>query len=62
VRVSTVVWLDYSRTRVRRAWSTFERRRREYGERFSSPHYAHLEVVRLSSPGDARRWLRSVLD
>ena len=54
-------WIDPEHP-IRWAWSTFDRRRREYGERLASPEHAHLETVRLSSPGDARRWLRSVLD
>ena len=54
-------WIDPEHP-IRWAWSTFGRRRREYTERFASADHAHLEVVRLSSRGDARRWLRSVLD
>lgn len=39
------------------ALRTYSRRRREYPARFCQPEYAHLGVVRLRSPRQARRWL-----
>jgi len=38
------------------ALRTYHRRRKEYPARFSRPEYAHLRVIRLCSPGEARRW------
>ncbi|MCY3655532.1 MAG: adenylate kinase [Chloroflexi bacterium] len=40
---------------------TFRRRRRDYEAAMSDPAHAHLEFVRLRSPGDAERWLESVI-
>ena len=45
---------------IRWSWSTFHRRRVEYTARFASPEHAHLQVVRLSSPRQTRRWLRTI--
>lgn len=39
------------------ALQTYRRRRREYPVLFGRPEYAHLLVVRLRSPREARRWL-----
>ncbi len=43
------------------ALRTYRRRRREYPALFGRPEYAHLTVVRLTSPRQARRWLEYVL-
>ena len=40
---------------IRWAWSTWERRRWETAERLSQPQCAHLVVVRLRHPREARR-------
>jgi adenylate kinase family enzyme len=40
--------------------STYGRRRRELPALFRQPGYAHLEVVRLSSPRAAREWLHTL--
>ena len=42
------------------ALRTYRRRRREYPALFGRPEYAHLTVVRLRSPRQARRWLEYV--
>lgn len=39
---------------IRWAWSTWERRRRETAERLSQQQHAHLLVVRLRHPREAR--------
>lgn len=39
---------------------THARRKREYPELFARPEHAHLTVVRLRSPREARRWLAGV--
>jgi hypothetical protein len=39
------------------ALQTYRRRRREYPVLFGRPECAHLLVVRLRSPREARRWL-----
>ena len=39
------------------ALSTYRRRKREYPLLFARPEYAHLRVVRLTSPRAADRWL-----
>ena len=43
---------------IRWAWSTWRRRRREYEERIGRGDYAHLVVLRLRRPRDARKLLR----
>lgn len=42
------------------ALRTYGRRRREYPELFQQPENAHLQVVHLHSPGQARQWLQSI--
>jgi adenylate kinase family enzyme len=42
---------------VRWSLSTYGRRRKEYPVLFSQPEYAHLNVIRLPSPGATRKWL-----
>jgi adenylate kinase family enzyme len=42
------------------AITTYGRRRREYPDLFARPEYAHLQTVRLRSPRQTRRWLKSV--
>lgn len=42
------------------ALSTYRRRRREYPVLFSRPEFAHLRVVHLTSPRQARLWLASL--
>lgn len=42
------------------AFRTYRRRRFEYPEHFGRPEYAHLSVIHLRSPGQARRWLAGV--
>lgn len=39
------------------ALQTYGRRRREYPALLASPEHAHLRLVRLRSPGEAREWL-----
>jgi adenylate kinase family enzyme len=39
------------------ALQTYRRRRREYPTLFAKPEYAHLRVIRLRSPRQARRFL-----
>ena len=39
------------------ALQTYRRRRREYPLLLDRPEYVHLDVVRLRSPREARRWL-----
>lgn len=39
------------------AWHSHPRHRREYPALFTQPAYAHLTVVRLRSPRQARAWL-----
>ena len=39
---------------------TYHRRRREYPLLFSQPDYAHLTVVSLRSPREARDWLEAL--
>jgi adenylate kinase family enzyme len=43
---------------IRWAWSTWERRRREYEERIGRSDYAHLVVLRLRRPREAEELLR----
>lgn len=45
---------------IRWAWSQHARKRREYGERYAAPEHAHLEVIRLRTPAEARRWLETL--
>jgi adenylate kinase family enzyme len=40
--------------------STHRRRQREYPRLFALPEYAHLRVVRLSSPHEMERWLAGI--
>ncbi|HYP40977.1 MAG TPA: AAA family ATPase [Chloroflexia bacterium] len=42
------------------ALRTYRRRRREYPVLLSAPENAHLAVVHLCSPRDARQWLRDL--
>ena len=49
-RESLFVWM----------FKTYWRLRREFPRLLESPEYAHLGVVRLRSPGDARKWLSRV--
>jgi len=42
------------------ALRTYRRRRREYPALLSKPEHAHLELVHLRSPREARRWLGSL--
>jgi len=42
------------------ALRTHHRRRRDYARLARQPEYAHLHVVRLHSPSEAQRWLRSL--
>jgi adenylate kinase family enzyme len=42
------------------ALRTYRRRRREYPVLLGMPEHAHLEVVHLHSPREARRWLASL--
>jgi hypothetical protein len=43
---------------IRWAWSTWRRRRREFGDRTEQGDYAHLVVLRLRRPREAARLLR----
>jgi adenylate kinase family enzyme len=53
-------WLQMLRPShpIRWAWSTWHRRRREFGERLGQTEYAHLAVLRLRRPGEADELLR----
>ncbi len=42
------------------ALTTYGRRRREYPALFRQPEFAHLRIVRLRSPRQARLWLESL--
>ncbi len=42
------------------ALRTHRRHRREYSTSLESPHYRHLDVIRLESPRSARAWLRDL--
>lgn len=42
------------------ALSSYHRRRREYPALFQRPEYAHLRVIHLRSPREARAWLTSI--
>ena len=42
------------------ALKTYWRRQRELPELLARPEHAHLRLVRLVSPGAARRWLRTI--
>ena len=55
-------WLHMLRSShpIRWAWSTWERRRREYEERIGRSDYAHLVVLRLRRPRDAEGLLRQL--
>jgi adenylate kinase family enzyme len=46
---------------IRWAWSTWERRRREYEERIGRSDYAHLVVLRLRRPREAEELLRQLM-
>ena len=46
---------------IRWAWSTWARRRREYEERIGRRDYAHLVVLRLRRPRDAKKLLRQLM-
>lgn len=39
---------------------TYPKRKREYPMSFKQPEYAHLRVVHLRSPREAKRWVESV--
>ena len=43
---------------IRWAWSTWHRRRREYEERIARGEFAHLVVLRLRQPREAKTLLR----
>lgn len=45
---------------IRWALTTYGRRRREYPVLFRRPEYAHLRIVLLRSPRQARLWLESL--
>lgn len=42
------------------ALRTYRRRKREFPVLFRRPEYAHLRVIHLRSPGQAREWLQSI--
>ncbi len=42
------------------AMRTHPRRKRQYTELLTRPEHAHLAVIRLRSPAEARRWLASL--
>jgi adenylate kinase family enzyme len=46
---------------IRWAWSTWARRRKEYEERIGLSDYAHLVVLRLRRPRDAKKLLRRLM-
>jgi adenylate kinase family enzyme len=52
-------WLEREHP-IRWSWSNFSRKRQEYGARFDSPQYGHLEVRRFRKPREARDWLATI--
>lgn len=42
------------------AWTTYERRRRTYGEVFESNAYPHLHKIRLQTPRVANQWVAGI--
>ena len=42
------------------AFKTYRRRRRQYPVLFGQPEYAHLDIVQLRSPRQARCWLEGL--
>jgi adenylate kinase family enzyme len=46
---------------IRWAWTTWARRRREFEERVRERDYAHLVVLRLRRPRDAKKLLRQLM-
>jgi adenylate kinase family enzyme len=56
-------WLQMLRPShpIRWAWSTWRRRRREYEERIGQSDYAHLVVLRLRRPREAKKLLRQLM-
>ena len=45
---------------IRWAWSTWDRRRKDFEERTERQDYAHLVVLRLRRPREAARLLRQL--
>lgn len=45
---------------IRWAWSTYHRRRREYGERIADPKWSHLRVHHLTDPRQAEALVRDL--
>jgi len=43
------------------ALKTYHRRKRQYPILFKQPEYAHLDVIQLQSPRQARRWLEGLV-
>ena len=42
------------------AFKSYHRRKKQYPLLFAQPEYAHLQIVHLRSPRQARRWLASL--
>ncbi|HEX2623014.1 MAG TPA: AAA family ATPase [Phototrophicaceae bacterium] len=42
------------------AWTTYDRRRREYPILIQQPEYAHLTVLRFTMPYQTNRWLKTL--
>ena len=47
-------WLDRDHP-IRWAWDTFDKRRREYEQRFANPENKDVKLIRLRHPREARR-------
>jgi adenylate kinase family enzyme len=43
---------------IRWTWQTFDRHRSAYEQRLRDPRWQHVDVVRLRTPAEVRRWLR----
>jgi len=52
------LWSDESLFRW--LFKTYWRRRREYPGLFTQPEYAHLNIFRFKSPGEADSWMKSL--
>ena len=51
--------LDKEESVIAWAWQTYTSRRERYLAAMADPGNSHLEFVRLTSPGEVRRFLRS---
>ena len=52
--------LDKEESVIAWAWQTYASRRERYQAAMADPGNSHLEFVRLTSPGEVRRFLRDL--